>query len=135
MADNAQCYFFIEFSDPFHYYTDSNASVLVGLIFMDTVASTSQEFVEPYPPQSQVQGTVKGQSIQSMFMKALQTAYPSFAKNLTVIRTDISIANQRHVSWNIIVSVASCNILQYGVQSSLSITGKVNTTADTLLDA
>ncbi len=71
---------------------------------------------------------MKGQSIQSMFMEALQTAYPSFAKNLTVIRTNISIANQRQVSW-------SCNSLQYGVQSSLSITGQVNTTADTLLDA
>jgi len=30
---------------------------------------------------------------------------------------------------------ASYNSLQYGVQSSLSITGEVNTTADTLLDA
>jgi hypothetical protein len=78
---------------------------------------------------------MKGQSIQSMFMEALQTAYPSFAKNLTVIRTDISIANQRQVSWKIIFSEASCNSLQYGVQSSLSITGQVNTTADTLLDA
>jgi hypothetical protein len=38
VADNAQRYFFIEISDPFHYYTDSNASVLVGPLFMDTVA-------------------------------------------------------------------------------------------------
>ncbi len=44
-------------------------------------------------------------------------------------------AFQREVSWRIIFSVASCHILQYGVQSSLSITGEVNTTADTLLDA
>jgi hypothetical protein len=98
-------------------------------------AQTSQEFAGSYPPKSQVQGTMKGQSIQSMFMEALQTAYPSFAKNLTVIRTDISIANQRQVSWKIIFSVASCNSLQYCVQASLSIPGQVNTTADTLLDA
>jgi hypothetical protein len=79
---------------------------------------------------------MKGQSIQSMFMEALQTAYPSFAKNLTVIRTDSSMAKQRRVSWKIIYSTeASCNSLQYGVQSSLSITVEVNTTADTLLDA
>jgi hypothetical protein len=79
---------------------------------------------------------MKGQSIQSMFVEALQTAYPSFAKNLTVIRTDISIANQRQILWKIIYSTkASCNSLQYGVQSSSSITGEVNTTADTLLDA
>ncbi len=93
-------------------------------------ALASQEFAGPYPPQSQVQGTMKGQSIQSMFMEALQTAYLSFAKNLTVIRTDTSIANQRRVSWKIIFYEVSCNILQYCVQSSLS-----NTTADTLLDA
>ena len=69
-------------------------------------------------------------------MEALQTAYPSFAKNLTVIRTDISIAKQRRVSWKIIYSTeASCNSLQYDVQLSFSITGQVNTTADTLLDA
>ena len=71
-----------------------------------------------------------------MFMGALQTAYPSFMKNLTVIRTDIRIANQRQVSRKIIYSSeASCNSLQYGVQSSLSITAQVNTTADTLLGA
>jgi hypothetical protein len=84
---------------------------------------------------------MKGQSIQSMFREALQTAYLSFAKNLTVIRTDISIANQRQVSWKIIYSSeASCNSLQYGVVSMpwiavIVITGQVNTTADTLLDA
>ena len=38
IADNAQRYFFIGISDPFHYYTDSNASVLVSPIFIDTVA-------------------------------------------------------------------------------------------------
>jgi hypothetical protein len=38
IADNAQCYLFIEIWDPFHYYTDSNASVLVGPIFMVTLA-------------------------------------------------------------------------------------------------
>jgi hypothetical protein len=38
IADNAQRYFFIEISDPFLYYTDSNASVLVGPIFIDTLA-------------------------------------------------------------------------------------------------
>jgi hypothetical protein len=38
IADNAQRYFFIEISDPFLYYTDSNATVLVGPIFIDTVA-------------------------------------------------------------------------------------------------
>ena len=59
-ADNAQRYFFIEISDPFHYYTDSNASVIVGPIFIYTVALTSQEFAGPFPPQSQVQGTMKG---------------------------------------------------------------------------
>ena len=60
IADNVQRYFFIEISDPFHHYTDSDASVLVGPIFIDTVALTSQEFVGPYPPQSQVQVTIKG---------------------------------------------------------------------------
>ena len=118
VVDNAQRYFFIEISDPFHYYTDSNASVLVGPIFIDTVALTSQEFAGPYPPQSQVQGTMKGQSIQSMFMEALQTAYPSFAKNLTVIRTDISIANQRQVSWKIIFSKASRAAIAYNMVCS-----------------
>ncbi len=99
------------------------------------MALTSQEFAGPYPPQLQVQVTMKVQSIQSMFMEALQTAYPSFAKNLTGIRSDINIANQRQVSWKLFFSEVSCNSLQYGVQSSLSITGQVNSTADTLLDA
>ena len=61
IADNAQRYFCIEISDPFHYYTVSNASVLVGPIFIDTVALTSQEFAGSYPPQSQVQGTMNSQ--------------------------------------------------------------------------
>ena len=38
IADNAQRFFFVEISDPFLYYTDSNASVIVGPIFIDTLA-------------------------------------------------------------------------------------------------
>jgi hypothetical protein len=37
IADFAQRFFFIDILDPFH-YTDSNASVIVGPIFIDTVA-------------------------------------------------------------------------------------------------
>jgi hypothetical protein len=67
-------------------------------------------------------------------MEALQTAYPSFTKNLTVIRTEF--ASQINVMIHrSSFCEASCHILQYGVQSSFSITGEVNTTADTLLDA
>jgi hypothetical protein len=67
----------------------------------------------------------------------------SLTNSLSIVReesyshkTDISNANQRQDSWKIIhSSEASCNNLQYDVQSSLTITGEVNTTADTLLDA
>jgi hypothetical protein len=38
LADNVQRSFCIETSDPFHFYINSNASLLVGPIFIDLVA-------------------------------------------------------------------------------------------------
>jgi hypothetical protein len=92
MTYNEQSFF------PLSFRILSITTLTAMLLFLSALYLWMQEFTGPFPPQSQVQGTMKGQSIQFMFMEALQAAYPPFAKNLTFIRTDISIANQRSLS-------------------------------------
>ena len=87
--------FSIEFSDPFHNYTDSNVSVLVGPIFIDTIrravssAIASSRYYE--------------RSVDSVHV------HGNLTNSLSIVReesyshkTDISIANQLQVSWTII---------------------------------